>query len=327
MGKRLTLVVPHYKEPWGVCKFLFDSIETQHGIDFGDFNVLVVNDGEDGALDRSVFDRYSYDIEYVILPHKGVCEARNYGIEHGDSEYVMFCDCDDGFLSNYGLHLVFGAIQEGFDLLNSSFVEEQPADDGWRIARRDKNLVFLHGKCYRRQFLLDKKLRFDPDLWFSEDSVFNKLAYHESEKYKYIETPFYLWTWHEGSTVRKDRETLVLREYGQVMTMRTKICEGLRARGFAKEFKEAVCKTVTDSYYDFNEPLFVKAGHEKLVEKAEREFKKFYRTFSRDFMTCDSEQIGKSLMESRVTAYEAGLRVERIDFKSWLKHIKNDVKL
>ena len=35
MGKKaLTLVVPHYKEPWETGKPLFDSIALQHGIDF-----------------------------------------------------------------------------------------------------------------------------------------------------------------------------------------------------------------------------------------------------------------------------------------------------
>ena len=269
--KKLTLVVPHYKEPWDICTFLFDSLQMQHGIDFDDFKVLVVNDGDDVVWDRSVFDKYKYEIEYTVQPHRGLSETRNYGIDHADTEYLMFCDCDDGFLSMYGLHLIFGAIQEGFDFLNSSFIEEQPKDGGgWQIHLREKNLVFVHGKCYRRQFLLDKKLRFDKDLWFSEDSVFNNLAYLEAEKRKEISTPFYLWAWNDGSTVRKDRETMVLRNYDQVMLMRTKICDNCKARGYQEEYLDNVCKTFFDSYYDFQEPAFVKAGHEKLVAAAEQ---------------------------------------------------------
>lgn len=330
MGKKLTLVVLHYKEPWDVCKFLFDSIELQHGINFDDFKVLVVNDGDECVLDKSLFDNYKYEIEYVIKPHGGISDTRNYGIEHADTPYLMFCDSDDGFLSLYGLHLIFGAINEGFDLCIGSFIEEQPIDGEWRIFRRDKSPVFCHAKVYRRQFLIDKNLRFDRRLWFSEDSVFNNLAMHEAErdgKIKYIETPFYLWAWNAESTVRKDREMIVLREYEQVMTMRTLICEGLKERGFQDDYMKSVCLTIADSYCDFNEPQFLKAGHEKLVERAEREFKKFYRKFSHDFMTCDSEQIGTALMEARVKAYDQGLRVEKTDFKSWLKHIRNEVKL
>lgn len=328
--KKLCLVVLHYKEPWETCKFLFDSIELQHGISFDDIKVMVVNDGDDMILDKSLFDGYRYEIEYVVKPHGGISDTRNYGIEHAGTEYLMFCDSDDGFLNMYGLHMVLGAIQEGFDLCIGSFIEEQPYGDGWRIHRRDKSPVFCHAKAYRRQFLLDHNLRFDKRLWFSEDGVFNNLAIHEAErsgKIKYIETPFYLWAWNEVSTVRKDRETLILREYEQVSTMRTLICEGLKERGFQEDYLKSICRAMADGYCDFNSPLFVKPGHEKLVEKAEREFKKFYKRFISDYMTCDSDMIGEALLAARMQAYEGGLRMERIDFKSWLKHIRNDVKL
>lgn len=331
MCAKLTLVVPHYHEPWEMCKFLFDSIELQHGIDFNDFKVMVVNDGDDVVLDKSHFENYKYEVEYVVKPHTGLSETRNYGIEHGDTEYLMFCDSDDGFLSNYGLHLVFGAIAEGFDICIGSFIEEQPVDGGgWAIHRRDKSAVFCHAKVYRRQFLLDKNLRFDKDMWFSEDSVFNNLAIHEAErdgKVKYIETPFYLWAWNANSTVRKDREMIYLRNYDQVMLMRTRTCEGFRDRGFEEECKESVCRSMADSYCDFNRPDFLKPGREALVVKAEKEFKKFYKQFISVFMSCDSDLIGKTLLNARILSYDNGLRVEKTDYKSWLKHIRNDVKL
>ena len=40
-----------------------------------------------------------------------------------------------------------------------------------------------------------------------------------------------------------------------------------------------------------------------------------------------ADQIGKALMEARVLAYDHGMRVEKTDYKTWLKHIRNDVKL
>lgn len=327
MGKQLTLVVLHYKEPWETCKFLFDSIEMQHGINFDDIQVLVVNDGDEMVLDESLFDKYKYDVEYAVKPHGGISDTRNYGIEHCETDYLMFCDSDDGFLNMYGLHMVLGAIQEGFDMLIGSFVEEQPVGDGWRIFRREKSPVFCHAKVYRRQFLLDKKLRFDRRLYFSEDSVFNNLAKHETDKIKYIDTPFYLWAWNPTSTVRKDRDTLLLREYGQVNLMRTLTCEGLKERGFTEDYRKSVCRAFADAYCDFQTPAFTKAGREKLVENAEREFKKFYRKYISVFMGCDSDMIGEALLAARATAYDSGMRVEKIDYKSWLKHIRNDVKL
>lgn len=327
MAKKLTIVVPHYKEPWEVCKFLFDSIQIQHGVDFNDFEVLMVNDGDEVVFDKEVFAPYTFDIRYEVKEHGGLSDTRNYGIDHAESEYIMFCDCDDGFLNNYGIHLVLGAIQEGFDFLYSSFVEEQPnGEGGWSICRRDHNLVFVHGKCYRRQFLIDKKIRFDTEMWFSEDSIFNKIAYHEADERKEINTPFYLWAWHDNSTVRKDRETLVLREYEQVMKMRDKICEQLEKRGFIDEYFDSVCQTFFDTYYDFNEPLFQKPEYKAWRDAAERSFRKFYKKYSKSFYECDSERLRKSMAQARIRAYENGLIMESEDFKTWIKHIKNDVK-
>ena len=327
MAKKLTLVVPHYKEPFEILKYLLDTIECQKGIDRNDFDVCIVNDGDEVILDEELFKQYHYDIKYVIKPHGGLSDVRNYGIEHGDSEYLMYCDSDDGFLNNYGLHLVLGAIQEGFDLLYSTFVEEQPMGDGWKIYRREKDMVFCHGKVYRRQFLLDKKLRFDTSLSFSEDSLFNKIASVEAESLKEINTPFYLWCWNEGSTVRADRETIVLRRYAEVVDMRYKIAEQLYERGFIDEFFDSVCKSFFDCYYDFSEPAFMDPGNKPMVLKAEKEFKRYYKRFIKDFLECDSKRIGRIMMSCRTTSYQSGMVMEKMDFHSWLKHIKNDVKI
>lgn len=327
MAKKITIVTTHFQEPMGTCRFLFDSLDIQHGIDKSDFNVLVVNDGEESALTREDIGERSYQYETVTVPHGGVSKARNYGIEHADGEYIMFCDCDDGFVSNYGLHLVLSAINEGFDILNSSFIEEAPKDGGWRIFRHDKDKVFIHGKAYRRQFLLDHKMRFSTELYFCEDSLFNQEAFALAEKQKYIETPFYLWAWNEGSTVRIDRENICIRKYDQILFMRALTLRMLKAHGFIDKYKEGICSAMADCYCDFNEPLFTKTGNKPLREKAEKEFKKFYREFSHDFMQCDSELIGKALLEARIRAFENGYRVEQIDYKSWLKHIKNDVSI
>lgn len=325
---KLTLVVPHYHEPWETLKYLFDTINCQRGFNWDDVDVLLVNDGDDVVLDENLWEDYCFRVTYCVKPHGGLSDTRNFGIDNADGEYIMYCDSDDGFLNNYGIHLVLGAIEEGFDLMHSTFIEEYPKDGGWRVSRRDKDMIFCHGKCYRRQFLINKHLRFDTELGFSEDSLFNKLACCEADgNIKEITTPFYLWCWNDESTVRKDRQTIVLDRYAEVIGMRYKICEQLQKRGFIDEFFDSVCKCMFDTYYEFNSQLFLKPEHKSKVKAAEKEAKKFYKRFIKDFMECDSERISKVMMMERVSAYDrGGLQVETIDFKSWLKHIKNDVK-
>ena len=154
----LDLIVPHYKEPWETCKYLFDSIALQRGMDMNDIRVIVVNDGKI-LLDEAVFKGYPFQVEYLVMQHGGVSAARNYGLDHSTADYVMFCDIDDGFLSNYGLHVVFSAMNEGFDLLTSNFIEESKTEKGAPlILPRKDDMTFIHGKVYRRQFLVDNNL-------------------------------------------------------------------------------------------------------------------------------------------------------------------------
>ena len=73
----LDLIVPHYKEPWETCKYLFDSIAMQRGIDFGDIRVVLVNDGDAVVLNKDVFVGYPFEVEYLVKEHGGVSTARN----------------------------------------------------------------------------------------------------------------------------------------------------------------------------------------------------------------------------------------------------------
>ena len=206
----LNIIVPHYKEPWELCKYLFDSIAMQRGVPFNLVKVIVVNDGDDCVLSAMEWADYPYTVDYIIKPHGGVSAARNAGLMEADADYVMFCDADDGFLNNYGLHLLFSAMQEGADYIVPSFVEETfDADGNATIINHDMDLTFMHGKVYRRQFLIDNNLLFDPAMTLHEDGYFNMVVYataqHEG-KMKTISTPIYLWKWNDNSVVRSNRK-------------------------------------------------------------------------------------------------------------------------
>ena len=110
------------------------------------------------------------------------------------------------------------------------------------------------------------------------------------------------------------------------MKMRDKVCEQLEKRGFIDEYFDSVCQTFFDTYYDFNEPLFQKPEYKAWRNAAERSFRKFYKKYSKSFYECDSERLRKSMAQARIRAYENGLIMESEDFKTWIKHIKNDVK-
>ena len=327
---KLDIIVPHYKEPWETCKYLFDSIAMQRGIDFANIRVIVVNDGDAVVLDESVFERYPYEVEYIVKDHEGVSAARNYGITHSDADYIMFCDADDGFLNNYALHLLFTAMEDGFDLLISRFVEESVVE-GKRVIlpHNNQDVTFVHGKVYRRSFLIENEIFFDPDMTLHEDGYFNILAYAVAKKegkVKLVETPLYIWCWNEKSVVRTNREDFVLRTYADVMKARIGICKEFKRRGYDEEYKVSVGMTVLNSYYDFQKPRYWMAQNDKYKRNAEREFKKFFGMFKRVFYDLTNMEISDIAKNARETALKNGMLMERQDLKSWLKHIEYEVK-
>ena len=325
----LDIIVPHYREPWETCKFLFDTIGTQRGFSFNNIRVIVVNDG-DCLLDESHFADYPYRIDYLVKEHGGVSAARNYGLDHSDADYVMFCDIDDGFLNNYGLHMVFSAMQEGFDFLVSNFVEETYSKDNtMTIVRHDMDLTFMHGKAYRRQFLVENDLRFDPSMTLHEDGYFNMLVFVVTQnkgKRKNIETPFYLWRWNDNSVVRKDKEDFVLKTYEDVILTRDGICEELKRRGYEPEYRTSVAMTILNGYYDFQKTSYHVAKNEKHLRKAEKAFKKFCTKYYAVFNDMTNAEISEIANTARANAYKNGMLMEQQTLKQFLKHIQDEVK-
>lgn len=327
---KLDIIVPHYKEPWETCKYLFDTIATQRGVLFDNIRVIVVNDGDDVLLDEYLYSGYPFTVDYIIKPHGGVSAARNAGLEASDADYVMFCDIDDGFLNNYGLHLIFSAMQEGADYIFSNFVEEYyPENNTMSITRHEDDFTFMHGKVYRRQFLVENNLRFDPDMTLHEDGYFNSVAVavaKKTGKIKKIETPIYLWRWNDNSTVRSNSLDFVLRTYEHVIKARTGVCEQLKARGYEKELRDSVCLTVMNSYYDMQKPSYRVDRNREHFIKAERAFKTFWKKYGSIFRDCTNLEISEIACAARKNAVEHGMLLELQDLRSWLKHIGNEVR-
>lgn len=322
----LDIIVPHYKEPWEVCKYLFDSIAMQRGISFNNIRVIVVNDGDYVVFDPEQIPEYPYKIICHVKPHEGVSAARNYGLDNSTADYVMFCDSDDGFLNNYGLHLAFSAMQEGYDYIYSNFIEETyTADNTMTIIRHDNDFTFMHGKLYKREFLVKHNIRFDPAMTIHEDGYFNSVALCVAQKegtLKRIDTPFYLWRWNDNSTVRKDRTDFVLKTYDKLMQTRIGTCTQLRDRGYADDFKTAVCMTVMNSYYDFQKPSYHYPRNAKHLQKAESAFRGFWRLFKDTFRQCNNQEISTVSQAARNTAAQNGMFIEREALGTFLKRIE-----
>jgi glycosyltransferase involved in cell wall biosynthesis len=211
--KKIQFLVPQYKENEETISFLLDSIEMQIYIDKKDVGVIICSDGGEYILDQKFLDKYSYDIDYVICEHRGVSATRNSALILSDSEYVMFCDADDGFVSSIGVFSLIRSLDLNpqSEMLSSKFFIEDNVDGIPLFTFGDHNNTFVHGKVFRRDFLISHELFFDERLKIHEDSYFCNIINFFAKHKIFNDNAFYCW--------RKNPNSVSNQEYYFVKTM------------------------------------------------------------------------------------------------------------
>lgn len=324
---KLDILMPHYKEPWALVEPFFDSLKAQRAIDFNDVGVILVNDGyNDEAFGSTMFENYPFEVRVGTIPHAGVSATRNAAFDKSKADYVMFCDCDDSFANIYGLRFVFDQMAKGYDAITSIFLAEYMDNGKLCVTYKDRDVTFVHGKAYRRQYLIDNNLRWKPELTIHEDGYFNCLALMLTENKTKIDTPFYTWKYRADSVASKDDDTFVLRTYKNVMDVRIALTKEAKRRGKYEDALAFIVKTVLDSYYDFNKSVALRPENKEIVDKAEREFRRFYMRYRKEYNACSVEHIAKVAVLARADAYNKGFRIEQRTLADWLSHIVYEVK-
>ena len=211
--KKIQFLVPQYKENEETISFLLDSIGSQLHVDMKDIGVIICSDGGEYILDQEFLDKYSYDIDYVICEHRGVSATRNSALILSDAEYVMFCDADDGFVSNIGVYSIIRSldINPKSEILSTKIFIEGNENGVPEFTIGDHNNTFVHGKVFRREFLISNELFFDERLLIHEDSYFCNIINFFTKNKLYNDNAFYCW--------RKNPNSVSNQEYYFVKTM------------------------------------------------------------------------------------------------------------
>ena len=211
--KKIQFLVPQYKENEETISFLLDSIESQLHMDKKDMGVIICSDGGEYILDQNFLNKYSYDIQYVICEHRGVSATRNSALILSDAEYVMFCDADDGFVSNIGVYSIIRSfnVNPKIEILSTKIFVEDLKDGHPEFTIGDHNNTFIHGKVFRRDFLITHELFFDERLKVHEDSYFCNIVNFFVKHKANNDNVFYCW--------RKNPNSVSNQKYYFVNTM------------------------------------------------------------------------------------------------------------
>lgn len=322
--KKIQILIPQYKETDNIIKTLLDSIEIQQNVDLkNDVGVIIVNDGTDIHLSKEFLNKYSYDIEYYLNEHKGVSATRNACLDYATAEYVMFCDADDMFYNACGLYIIFREIENGgFDSLSSVFIEESRDPETKEIVyiNHDMDSTFVHGKVHRRQYLIDKKIRWNDKLTIHEDSYFNCLCQRLASELKYSQSSFYLWRWRDDSVCRSDFK-YILKTYNNMLDSNEALVDEFICREMIQDAQFYATMMIFDAYFTMNKDEWINQENIEYRIATEKRFKEYYTKFKYLYDGIDSMAKTQIVMNIKNRMYGEGLLMESITFEDWISNI------
>lgn len=194
---KLDIIVTHHDEPWSVGKPFFDMLAHQQNVEWRDIHVVLVQDGEEGAIGCGVFDDYPYKVDCIkVCEHSGTATARNVGYKNSSSAWVMFCDFDDMLADVCSLAMLIDHFPtDECDVIWCKCVQMSKWSTGHMYLNKIDEVNFgnTHGKMYRRAFLYEHGIRFCAESKYHYDHIFNAVVLNSTEPFRImaLTTDFY----------------------------------------------------------------------------------------------------------------------------------------
>ncbi len=321
---KLQILIPQYEETDEVIKPLLDSLAIQQNVDFSELGVIIVNDGSDIFLSDKLITSYPFRIEYYKEEHRGVSATRQEAFDHSTADYVMFCDADDMFCNTMGLWMLFREMNLGvFDSLTSVFVEEtrHPLTREVMYINREMDSTFVHGKVHRRRYLIEKGIKWNPDLTIHEDSFFNIQCANLSQNVKYCPFPFYLWKWRDDSVCRHDPK-YILKTYRNMLDSNSALIAEFRKKGRPDLSNFYTVFMIFDAYYTMNKPEWINLENQEYRNSTEKHFSDYYKTHKSTWENFPYQEKVKISQGIRGRSVQEGMMMESMTIEDWLKHIE-----
>ena len=245
----LEIVVTHWTEPWELVRKGFMMLALQRLVDWNTIEVTLLHDGT-GCFPDEYFDFCPFPVKQISLEHRGIAGVRNYAIEHSTAEWIKFNDCDDMFSEVYALKQIMDALEHArkFDLL---WFDVHGEVEGKLIIKDERDPVVIHGKLFRRSFLMEHELRFPEFLTWCEDSAFLAVMEMEIDHQKIgrivTERPIYAWCARQGSLC--NRPEIRFANLQSFFLRHTYVADEMKKRDLIDPYNTMCYRVMCDSYY------------------------------------------------------------------------------
>ncbi|MBQ4510326.1 MAG: glycosyltransferase family 2 protein [Clostridia bacterium] len=179
--KKISIIIPVYN----VEAYLKDCIDSILMQSMQDYEIILV---DDGSTDKSgnLCDEFASKRENIFAYHKengGPSDARNYGIEKSNGEYIVFVDSDDYFDDCKILEKIVNASENGkydivaycikfYDAISGRLQEKQYYDESINdlpslekqlkyVISKDQMVISSCGYAVKRELIIKNDLFFE----------------------------------------------------------------------------------------------------------------------------------------------------------------------
>lgn len=193
---KVSVIVPIYN----VEAYLDHCLATIEKQTFRDFEVLLINDGTpDNSM--AIAARYAQrDGRFKIFNKEngGLSDARNYGLERAQGEYIVFVDSDDYLHEDYLQELYRQCTEHEADMAYCRFlhtylksgIKMLSMNPRKSVIERDKAMKMLirdnlmhsyaWNKMYKRSLFMDNDIRY-PIMYFEDVATTARLLFHANK--------------------------------------------------------------------------------------------------------------------------------------------------
>ena len=238
---KVSIIVPVYN----VEKYLEKSIDSLINQTLDDIEIIAIDDGStDSSLKilKEYEDKYN-NIKVYTKENGGLSDARNYGLQYAQGEYVAFLDSDDYVDYTIYEKMYNKAIEEKADYVECDFIWEYPneniIDTGIRYS--NKTEMFTYGRVVAWNKLIksdivikNKELRFPFGLRYEDVEFFYKLI-PEVKKFAFVEEPLIHYVQREDSLVKEQTEKTL-----DLITILNEVLEYYKKNNLFDEYKDAI---------------------------------------------------------------------------------------
>lgn len=171
-NKFFSIIIPTYNSKR--LKAGLDSIESQSCLD--DIEIIIVDDNSTDKSYLELLKNYSFDYKLIENDQNlGPGLARQTGLDAAKGQWVTFLDHDDHFTPDC-FHMVKTEIENNPDVLvvvtNVLVAENEEFLKTGRFITTESENSWLHGRFFKRSFLVRNCLRFHTTIKAHEDIYF-----------------------------------------------------------------------------------------------------------------------------------------------------------